>query len=327
MSNVSQVNLTESTHDNRFTLNEKFISNLFLEMKNEYGILANAYQPINIHETQNKNLIVTTDKGKFFAKIYTSGDLSERKYEAAVLNKLLKEDINCISKIYGIEPLLVNGFPVMLFEAIEGTEVKYLPYDSEMVLNLAGLLSEIHNGLSSFDPGNKKRFNAFGLEFVNVFNLSTNDVIINQALGVLAKCFKEIKFDEMMATIIHDDLSPSNVMQLSETEFVIVDFDDMHQSYRISDIGTVVKEFIIQPTGKVDHDHIQRFLECYENTPETRRLSDQEKELVIVMALKRSVFMYAYYRMIEEERSVYIQSNEEYEVIKIILSSGALNDE
>ena len=278
-------------------------------------------RPIDEDITQNKNFIVITDSSNYFLKVYSAGSIDERKFELNILNKLHDDGHNFPVEVVA-EPFIVENQPVMLFNALDGSTLDPRePISDEILETLAAQLARMHVSLAAFEAGEKTRFNPLGFEFVDAFQLDTTDEIIMKALSMLRNVFADVNKDELMTTIIHDDLSPHNVMTTQTDELRFIDFDDAHHSYRISDIGTVVKEFIVGPNGSINADKINLFIWHYEAAHNTPPLTDQEKLLITPMILRRALFMYAYYSMIEKERRLYLQSNEEYRIIAALTSA------
>lgn len=269
--------------------------------------------------TQNKNFIITTDADTYFLKVYTEGSVSERVFESAILKKLHDDGYTFPIQPMTAEPFIVDDKPVMLFDTIKGVTLDpHTSVSDEQLIVLASQLAQMHTSLAAFNAGEKTRFNALGFEFVEAFGLDIADVAVEKALRLLHKAFADVDTNELKTTIIHDDLSAHNVM-LSETgELRFVDFDDAHRSYRISDIGTVIKEFVVGPDGAINQDKIDLFIHYYEATHNTPSLTDQEKSLLTPMILRRALFMYAYCAMVEKERSLYLQSADEYHIVTLL---------
>lgn len=265
--------------------------------------------------TQNKNFIVTTTSNTYFLKAYSKGSIDERTFELKILRKLYS-DGHAFPIQAASEPFVVEDRPVMLFGTVHGSTFDpKTPISDEHLLTVARQLAQMHGSLSMLGSGEKKRFNALGFEFISVFNLDTSDETIKKALRMLRKAFVDVNTDELVTTIIHDDLSPHNVMLTDDGELRFIDFDDAHHSYRISDIGTAVKEFIVSPDDTIDNDKINLFIHHYETTHNTPPLTKEERFLLNPMILRRALFMYAYYSMIEKERNLYLQSDDEYRIV------------
>ena len=292
-----------------------FMQILLKKVETITGEYIKEIRSIDEDATQNKNFIVTTDSNTYFLKAYSEGSIDERTFELNILRKL-HNDGHAFPVRAATEPFVVEDRPVMLFETVNGSTFDpHVSVSTEHLLTVASQLAQMHVSLSTFRVGEKKRFNALGFEFIDVFNLDTSDTIIKKALHMLRKAFADVNTDELLTTIIHDDISPHNVMLSDNGELRFIDFDDAHHSYRISDIGTVVKEFIISPSETIDEDKISLFVHHYEATHNTPPLTEQEKLLLTPMVLRRALFMYAYYSMIEKERHLYLQSDDEYRII------------
>lgn len=292
-----------------------FIQALLEKVSFITGEFIKEIRSIDEEATQNKNFIVTTDSSTYFLKAYSAGSIDERKFELNILKKLY-DDGHIFPVKATTEPFLVEDRPVMLFETVNGSTLSpHVPISTEHLKTVANQLAQIHISLATYDAGTKTRFNALGFEFIDAFRLDTSDPTIQHAIQILQVAFTDIKTNDLMMTIIHDDLSPHNVM-LSETgELRFIDFDDAHYSYRISDIGTALKEFIVSPHGLIDKYTINLFIHHYETTQNALPLTGQEKLLITPMILRRALFMYAYYTMIEKERQLYLRSDEEYRII------------
>lgn len=295
--------------------NSPFIQTLLKKVEDITGESVKEVRSINEDATQNKNFIVTTNSNTYFLKVYSEGSIRERTFELNILRKL-HDDGHAFPVQATAKPFVVEGRPVMLFDKINGSTFNpRVSISDEHLLTVARQLAQMHASLSMFKAGDKMRLNALGFEFIDVFNLNTSDVTIKSAIHMLREAFRDVNTDELVTTIIHDDLSPHNVMLSSDGELRFIDFDDAHHSYRISDIGTVIKEFIIGPTGNVDEDRINLFIHHYEATQNTPPLTEQERLLLIPMILRRALFMYAYYSMVEKERHLYLQSGDEYHIV------------
>lgn len=296
-------------------LTSPFMQTLLKKVEETTGESVKEIHSIDENVTQNKNFIVTTNLNTYFLKAYSEGSIDERTFELNTLRKLYDDGhVFPVQTVAG--PFVVEDRPVMLFNTVNGcTFNPRVSISEEHLLTVARQLAQMHSSLSTFDAGEKKRFNALGFEFIDVFNLDTSDATIKKAVHMLREAFTDVNTDELITTIIHDDLSPHNVMLSDNGELRFIDFDDAHHSYRISDIGTVVKEFIISPSKTIDKDKISLFIHHYEATHNTPPLTDQEKLLLIPMILRRALFMYAYYSMIEKERRLYLQSDDEYRIV------------
>lgn len=296
-------------------LTSPFMQTLLKKVEETTGESVKEIHSIDEDATQNKNFIVTTNLNTYFLKAYSEGSIDERTFELNTLRKLYDDGhVFPVQTVAG--PFVVEDRPVMLFNTVNGcTFNPRVSISEEHLLTVARQLAQMHSSLSTFDAGEKKRFNALGFEFIDVFNLDTSDATIKKAVHMLREAFTDVNTDELITTIIHDDLSPHNVMLSDNGELRFIDFDDAHHSYRISDIGTVVKEFIINPSKTIDKDKISLFIHHYEATHNTPPLTDQEKLLLIPMILRRALFMYAYYSMIEKERRLYLQSDDEYRIV------------
>ncbi len=285
-----------------------------------YNFGVKSLDQIDEDATQNKNFIINTPHKCYFMKIYTSGSLEERKFEANVLNKLEDQGFTFGMHVLPGSPLLVDNKPVMLFSAIEGSTLVTQQINLDDTLEIATNMAYMHNTLYGFTPGEKNRFNPLNFDFMNEFDLDLSDPIIKTAYDLLSKAFHSINLDQLRKTVIHDDLSPHNIMRNANGRLHFIDFDDSHFSFRVCDIGTVVKEFIFPLSGKLDQPTIDTFIKHYESVVNTPPLSNEEKRLIIPMALRRALFMYAYYRMTERIRNIYLQSNNEYVTISNIIA-------
>jgi Ser/Thr protein kinase RdoA (MazF antagonist) len=292
-----------------------FVKALLKKVEDITGESVKKIDTIDEDATQNKNFIVTTTSNTYFLKAYSEGSIDERTFELNILRKLYS-DGHAFPVQATAEPFIVEDRPVMLFNTINGSTFDpHVSISNEHLLTVARQLAQMHLSLSTFKAGEKKRFNALGFEFIDVFNLDTTDETVKKALHILRNAFKNVNMDELVTTIIHDDLSPHNVMLSDNGNLRFIDFDDAHRSYRISDIGTVVKEFIVTPSETIDEDKINLFISHYEATHNTPPLTDQEKLLLSPMILRRALFMYAYYSMVEKERHLYLQSDDEYRIV------------
>lgn len=292
-----------------------FMKLLLKKVEDVTGESVKEIHSIDEDATQNRNFIVTTNSNSYFLKVYSKGSIDERTFELNILRKLYN-DGHAFPIQATAEPFTIEDKPVMLFDTVNGSTFDpRVSISDEHLQTVARQLAHMHVSLSAIDAGEKKRFNALSFEFIDVFNLDTSDATIKKAVRMLHEAFIDVDTDELITTIIHDDLSPNNVMLSDKGELRFIDFDDAHHSFRISDIGTVVKEFIVSPNETVDVDKISLFIDHYEATPNTPLLTDQEKLLLIPMILRRALFMFAYYSMIEKERHLYLQSDDEYRIV------------
>lgn len=275
---------------------------------------------VNEDYTQNKNLIAETSSGNYFIKLYTSGSFEERVFEAKLLNTLNDNECNFTPRIYTDGPLEADGIPIMIFEAIDGESLRPSQLTKEITREVTQNLSYMHTVLNGVHVGEKLRFNPLDFDFTIEFELDKSDKIIALALNILEKAFKDVNESELLRTIIHDDLAPSNVMIDNDGAVWFVDFDDAHPSIRISDIGTTIKEFIIGPTGNVEEKLVQTFVSDYEAVSGTTPLTQTERSLIMPMVLRRSLFMYAYYSQAYRKGRKSLQNNIEYTLIRKLLA-------
>jgi Ser/Thr protein kinase RdoA (MazF antagonist) len=298
---------------------QAFMNSLLEALKQVSNLDPLSIQPIDADSTQNKNFIINTETSAYFLKVYAKGSIEERIFEARILEKLHNDGYTFSPQPITLQPLIIDTAPVMIFEAIEGTTLDATePISDDTLTTIASQLARMHTSFAQFDAGEKTRFNALDFEFIEEFHLDTSDPTIAKGLHILKEVFSSVSKDELISTIIHDDLSPHNVMRSPDGALHFIDFDDAHRSYRISDIGTVIKEFIVQPSGIIDTRAIDLFINAYEATENTPQLTDQEKDLIIPMVLRRALFMYAYYSMVEKERRLYLQSHDEYRIVTAI---------
>ena len=272
--------------------------------------------------TQNSNFIINDGLKNYFVKVYVSGFAEERIFEAKVLEKLRDEGCLFVIKLITETPLIVNGIPVMIFEAINGIKYSYQQFSSKELKSIATKIAQMHNTLRFFNPGEKNRFPLLGFDFISEFNLTMKDHLIIKGIQLLKELYGKVNIKQLVPTIIHDDFSPHNIMKTKDGIINFIDFDDAHSSYRISDIGTAIKEFLIHPMMKVDDKSIAIFIKNYESVKGTPKITKQERQLIMPMVLRRALFMYAYYKKLEGERGFMTQSNDEYRVISKILEGN-----
>lgn len=257
---------------------------------------------------QNLNYIVSIDSDTYFLKLYSVGSGEEREFEQKVLAHLNNNPATRFVPV-AQEPGVFSlyGRPAMLFNVIAGKTLGASDITDEVLVDVARKQAAIHHALHGTVFGVKERFNPLTLDFAAYFNLSPDDEVAKDGLRLLRE-LESVDDAGLITTLIHDDLSPSNIMAGPDGVLHFIDFDDAHYSLRVSDIGTAIKELIL-PTWGYDVSRIDSYLAAYDGAlPKSFQLTAAERALLPLMILRRALFMYAYYSSLQPgtERNLHV---------------------
>lgn len=243
------------------------------------------------------NLIFSVECGqaKYILKLYPAGSFEERVFELKLLRKLPGLDASTAFPVAALDEVLhIADMPAILFGLINGRATRPEDITSSFLCKLAAGQAALHSALMDVDLGHKERFNPLRFDYLEYFNFHTDDQALLSLVEEMKTEAGSLDASSMVETIIHDDLSIDNVLVDSNHDLHIIDFDDAHKSLRISDIGTAIKEFIIDHGG-INEGIIQKYLADYSAANPTAPLSDSELEALPFMIKRRALFMYAYY--------------------------------
>ncbi len=243
------------------------------------------------------NLIFSVEcrQAKYILKLYPAGSFEERVFELELLCRLSGSDSSTAFPVAALDEVLtIADMPAILFELIRGRSVRPEDITPSFLRKLAAVQAVMHSTLMSANLGHKERFNPLSFDYLEYFNFHTDDQTLLGIVDAMKTQAADLDADGMLETIIHDDLSVDNVLIDSSHSIHIIDFDDAHKSLRISDIGTAVKEFIVDHHG-VNDDSIRKYLEAYTAVNTAAPLSDAELNALPFMIKRRALFMYAYY--------------------------------
>ncbi len=263
---------------------------------------------------ENENYLLKTENKKYVVRIYLKRSLEEIKYEISILKKLSKYNFvpDVKSRIIPIEKKFF-----VVFEYIPGKMLSQLNSISEKDLSkLCKKIFLIHKSLLKFHPsGSKKRYRIDDLSFVSMkSNLDPNlKLIIESEIKFLES--KKIDYDTLTKSIIHEDISPNNIISCQD-KLSIIDFDDAHHGPIVSDISTLIKSLIIDVEG-LNFKKINICLESYG----LNNLQKQDLSIIYYLLRRRTLFMIIYVSLLPKENIKRDQMiNNEQKSLKILKS-------
>lgn len=231
------------------------------------------------------NYIVTTDKGKFFVKIFNKDRSLEevKKYihRIKLANALegihtpqvyaYNEDILCEIKSNNVI------FRICVFEYVDGKsfyDLKEIPNENE-IKNIISQMAHIHNAkLESQFIYDKWTITNFIKEYEE--KKVYVDGKYKNLLYRLSQKLKQIKLDKLPMSFVHGDIISSNVMKDGSGKLWIIDFAISNYLPRIVDLAVTSCNLCLNPDSK--YKTIQSTKMILEEYQKYNPLTDYELE-------------------------------------------------
>ena len=230
---------------------------------------------------------------RYILKIYPNDN--EVRYEIEILNKLSSSNKPLFSPLVQEGVFFINNKPSILLRYITGCILAKNKISLPVIREIAKKQAKMHLSLLNFKPKNKKvRFSVFDFNFLSFFCKNDKSLYYRKILEEIkiiekeSKSFTKIDFKK---TIIHEDLTPENILITKNGDINFVDFGESHYAEMISDIAITIKEIIISNVG-VDLLLIQNYLNSYQKII---TLDKKEINTLFFMIKRRTIFMLAYY--------------------------------
>lgn len=213
----------------------------------------------SIHGGDNKIFFINKENAIIgIAKCYTKRTLEEVKRIYQFCEKL--SEVLPLPKTIGV--FVHDKKPVVLQSFLPGQH--YVNYNSEQVSEIAQSMAKIHNiklDISNLiiDP---QEFNYFDLLKL------CSDFPEHEFISKLYQSFNLQYLNNLPKTIIHGDISCSNILFLDNKISGIIDLDHARYSYRLTDIARAQVFFSFDSDETLNENKVKLFLNFYRDSNE-----------------------------------------------------------
>ncbi len=248
-------------------------------------------------ESKNYFIRVNNKKNfKYIVKIYSENKKEELMYETEILNRLNLKNNEKFFPLIINKVFYINEKPSILLNYISGNTLKKKDICLSLIKKIAEKHAKINYSLINFAPKkNKNRFSIFDFSFVDFFlkndKNSSYFYLLKSEIKALEKessVFIKAKFKK---SIIHEDLTPENIVITKTNNISFIDFGESHYAEIISDVAIAMKEIIIANKG-VDFEMIRAYLNHYQIFI---HFSREEIGALFFLIKRRTIFMLAFF--------------------------------
>lgn len=187
------------------------------------------------------------------AKCYTKRNINEVNSICA-LSEMIREHLP-IPRIISI--LVVNEIPVVIQEFLQGEH--YESYSTQQMHEIALSMVKLHAISGNFELKSNEEF-----DYEYLFKLCSSFPDYEKVLSIY-KSLNLDYIDEIPLTLIHGDISRSNLLFLANQLTGIIDLDHTRFSYRLTDITRAQVFFSFDSNGNLNENQIQDFVTAYNN--------------------------------------------------------------
>jgi len=244
-----------------------------------------------------KNYLISVNNKenyKYILKIYSGNNDEELKYEIGLLNELNLNNKEKFFPIIASNIFSFNSHFCILYNYLPGRILRETDINSILIKQIAETQARMHKSLMNYQPKHKKvRYSIFDFSFLAIFlgnkESATYDFLKKETeiLEQESKLYKKIEFQK---SIIHEDLSPENII-ISNSKIKFIDFGESHKAEIVSDVATAIKEIIINKKG-LNEELIRNYLSSYQKII---HLKEDEIQTIPFLIRRRTIFIIAYF--------------------------------
>lgn len=284
------------------SLNEKSLCTTIGHYLNSYDI---SLSP-SIHGGDNKVFFIRDGSSVLgVAKCYTKRTIQAVE-KICQLSQLLHKDLP-VPKIKNI--FMFNDIPIVIQDFLSGQH--YTNLNEKQLDNIALGMAKIH---SSSVTHSDLTINNNEFDYDQLLTLCTSFPDFNYILNLYHSL--DLNYlNTLPHSLIHGDISGSNILFLNDEVSGIIDLDHARFSYRLTDIVRAQVFFSFDAEGKLDESKVKQFVRAYEKNlvlhPE--ELSNFYNHLKLLL-IKMVIETYYYVEVIKEvspeifKKSLYNQS-------------------
>jgi len=288
---------------------------------NTLNIVKGSYFITKINKgVESRNYLISLnskDNLRYVLKICSNDN--DVRYEMEVLNRLSKNNKPAFTPFVQEGIFFINKKPSFLLRYMSGTILTKNKISLSTIRKIAIRQAKLHHSLFNFSPKSKKeRFSVFDFKFLLFFCKDNNNLYYKNILDEIniikkeSKLFTKIDFKK---TIIHEDLTPENILIGKNGNINFIDFGESHYAEIISDIAIAIKEIIIGNKG-VDLLLIKNYLNSYQ---EIITINKKEIDTLFFMIKRRTIFMAAYYLgRYEKDKNFKKKMMNEFRILRIL---------
>ena len=269
----------------------KLSKNDFEEILSGYGI-GKYISSKPMDALENTVYKVKTDKGNYILKVYEffypSGNEDRIMYSINLCVYLQDRDIpvaRIMADKKGKHINHFNGKPVVIQEFVDG----YHPEDfnSEMTIELAKVISRMHMILLDSNIELKDfGWSLWNADFSSV--QKSNNEQMKSEYKRIKEDFSRLDFSRLMKIPMHADIAGINLIYKGNDVEAIIDWDDAHSDFLISDLGVTVGQSFSK-IEKIEKDNIKLFFSEYQKKI---KLNEEEKKAMYYLIKMRLLSFY-----------------------------------
>lgn len=274
-------------------------------LKNEYGIVLDSYERIDIGVI-NDNYRVKTNNGDYLLKKYNTDSKEKVDFEIGLYKKLEENDFPAPRIVKRVDDLFYGEDELyVLFEYIDGEMLDKV--DKNIVKKVGRLLGRKHEifsnhdeliELTTWEPDDVEKIIFNDYEKVKKRDFENSGKFVD----FIKDEFIKLKLpDNLPVGITHQDVKPENII-VKDDKISFIDFNNCYYGVLLYDVMTFAIWSLFDDKGRLDVQLFREYLMAYNKKRELQDIEIYNIFEALKFRILREAFVWPY-RWLDEEKS------------------------